>query len=132
LSFLDNLKDINIVKRFLYILGIDKAIFYTILSVFWASIAGILSIVFIVDFLSLTEQGYWYTFLSLGALATFAELGFTTIITQFISHEYAHLEEKDGKLHGDISKIDKTVSLVRFSFKFYFVITVLAFIILLE
>ena len=101
MSFLDNLKIIKLSKRFFSVLGIDKPIFYTILTVFWASIAGVLTIVFIVDFLSLSDQGYWYTFLSLGALATFAELGFTTIITQFISHEYAHLEERNGKLIGD-------------------------------
>ena len=118
------------VQRIMSILGIDKAVFYTVLSVFWASIAGVLSIVFIIDFLNLTEQGYWYTFLSLGALATLAELGFTTIITQFISHEYAHLEERNGKLWGDTKRIDRTVSLVRFSFKFYVIVTILAFIIL--
>jgi len=130
LNFLDNLKNINTVKQILSILGIDKPIFYTILSVFWASIAGILSIVFIIDFLSLSDQGYWYTFLSLGALATFAELGFTTIITQFISHEYAYLQMENGKLSGDINRIYSTISLVKFSFKFYFIITTLAFIIL--
>ncbi len=118
------------VQRILSVLGIDKAVFYTILSVFWASIAGVLSIVFIIDFLSLSEQGYWYTFLSLGALTTLAELGFTTIITQFISHEYAHLEERNGKLWGDTKRIDRTISLVRFSFKFYVIVTILAFIIL--
>lgn len=111
-------------------MGIDKPVFYTVLSVFWGTLAGILSIFFIVDFLSLNDQGYWYTFLSLGALATFAELGFTTIITQFISHEYAYLEEKNGKLSGDINRINRTISLVRFSFKFYLFVTVLAFSIL--
>ena len=108
----------------------DKPTFYTILTVIWASIAGVLTIVFIIDFLSLSDQGYWYTFLSLGALATFAELGFTTIITQFISHEYAHLEERNGKLMGDVNRIDRTVSLVKFSFKFYLIVTLSAFIIL--
>ena len=118
------------VQRIMSILGIDKAVFYTVLNVIWASTAGVLSMFFIVGFLSLTEQGYWYTFLSLGALATFAELGFTTIITQFISHEYAHLAEKNGKLYGEAERIDRTVSLVKFSFKFYLIITVVAFLIL--
>ena len=130
MSFLDNLKDIKLLKRLMSVSGIDKPVFYTILTVFWASIAGVLTIVFIVDFLSLTDQGYWYTFLSLGALAIFAELGFTTIITQFISHENAHLDEINGKLTGDDNRIDRTVSLVKFSFKFYLIITLIAFIIL--
>jgi len=130
LSFLDNLKSIKLFKHVLFVSGMDKPTFYTILTVIWASIAGVLTIVFIIDFLSLSDQGYWYTFLSLGALATFAELGFTTIITQFISHEYAHLEERNGKLMGDVNRIDRTVSLVKFSFKFYLIVTLSAFIIL--
>jgi O-antigen/teichoic acid export membrane protein len=130
LTLLDGLKNVPIFNKVLSLMGIDKPIFYTILSVIWASIAGVLSIVFIVDFLSLSQQGYWYTFLSLGALATFAELGFTTIITQFISHEYVYLKEKDGKLYGDASKLDGTISLVKFSLKFYLIITSVAFIML--
>lgn len=126
----DNLLKIPGLNRIISLLGIDKAIFYTVVGVVWSSLAGILSIFFIVNYLTLAEQGYWYTFMSLGALATFAELGFTTIIIQFISHEYAHLEEKNGKLEGDEDHLDRTVSLVKFSFKFYLIITFIAFLIL--
>jgi O-antigen/teichoic acid export membrane protein len=126
----DSLLKIPGINRIISAFGIDKAIFYTILSVVWSSIAGILGIFFIVNYLSLEQQGYWYTFLSLGALATFAELGFTTIITQFLSHEYAHLKDENGKLSGDSSRIDRTVSLVKFSFKFYLIITTVAFLML--
>lgn len=37
------------------------------------------------------QQGYWYTFTSLAALTTFADLGLTTIISQFAAHETALL-----------------------------------------
>jgi O-antigen/teichoic acid export membrane protein len=130
MKFSDTLMKIPGIKHIISTLGIDKAIFYTILGVGWSSIAGVLGIFFIVNYLTLEQQGYWYTFLSLGALATFAELGFTTIITQFISHEYAHLSEENGKLSGDISRIDRAISLIKFSFKFYLLITTLAFIVL--
>ncbi len=127
---LNNLKKIPLVKWFISIFGIDKAIFFTILGVVWSAISGVLGIYFIVNFLTLSEQGYWYTFQSLGALAIFAELGFFTIITQYISHEYAHLREKNGKLCGDVEKIERTISLVKFSFKFYLAITGIAFILI--
>lgn len=130
IKFPNNPINIKIFNRIISFFGIDKAIFYTIIGAIWSSIAGLVTVVFIVNFLSLTEQGYWYTFLSLGALATFAELGFTTIITQFISHEYAHLEEKNGKLIGGNKSIDRTFSLVKFSFKFYLIVTLLAFLLL--
>lgn len=126
----DTLMKIPGVKRIISTLGIDLAIFYTILGVVWSCIAGVLGIFFIVNFLTIEQQGYWYTFLSLGALATFAELGFTTIITQFISHEYAHLKDENGRLIGNSNRIDRTASLVKFSFKFYLAITTLAFLIL--
>lgn len=126
----DNILRIPGIKRLISFLGIDKAIFYTIIGILWSSIAGVLSIFFIVNYLTLSEQGYWYTFLSLGALGTFAELGFTTIVTQFISHEYAHLKENKGELFGETKNLDRTISLIKFSFKFYLVITIVAFILL--
>ena len=89
MSFTDYLKKLPLINRLISLLGVDKAIFYTVLGVGWSSIAGVIGIFFIINYLTIVEQGYWYTFLSLGALTVFAELGFTTIITQFISHEYA-------------------------------------------
>lgn len=130
MKFSDYISRIPGVKLLISTLGIDKAIFYTVIGTLWSSIAGVLSIFFIVNYLTLSEQGYWFTFLSLGALATFAELGFTTIITQFISHEYAHLKEFKGKLSGETESLDRAISLIKFSFKFYLIITLVAFIVL--
>lgn len=130
MKLIDFMKKIPGVERFVSDLGIDKAIFYTVIGIIWSSMAGIISMYFIVNYLTLEQQGYWYTFISLGALATFAELGFTTIITQFISHEYAHLKEKDGRICGDPQRVDRAISLVKFSLKFYLIITAVAFIIL--
>lgn len=127
---LDYIKNIPGINKIISFLGLDKAIFFTLISILWAVISGPLSIFFIIKYLTITEQGYWYTFQSLGALTTLAELGFTTIITQFISHEYAHLKIKNGILVGENEKIDKTISLVRFSFKFYIIIIFIAFILL--
>ncbi len=130
MSFTDYLKKIPVINRLVSILGIDKAIFYTVLGTVWSSIAGIIGIFFIIKYLTIVEQGYWYTFISLGALTVFAELGFTAIITQFISHEYAHLTEMNGRLYGEEDRLDRTISLVKFSFKFYLIITLIAFVLL--
>lgn len=48
-------------------------------------------------FLTENEQGYWYTFTSLAALTTFADLGFTTIVSQFAAHETALLQYDEKK-----------------------------------
>lgn len=124
----DYIKNVPVLNRVVSFLGIDKAIFYTIMGFSWSLIGGPLSIFFIIKYLTITEQGYWYTFQSLGALTTLAELGFTTIITQFISHEFAHLKEKNGLLVGD--NVDRTISLIHFSLKFYTIVIFIAFILL--
>lgn len=124
----DYIKNVPVLNKVVSFLGIDKAIFYTIMGFSWSLIGGPLSIFFIIKYLTITEQGYWYTFQSLGALTTLAELGFTTIITQFISHEFAHLKEKNGLLVGD--NVDRTISLIHFSFKFYIIVIFIAFILL--
>ena len=76
-------------------------------------------------------QGYWYSFQSLGALTIFAELGFLTIISQFISHEYAHVKEEPiGIIVGNSDRIDRFYSLVKFSMTVYCYVIPIAFIVL--
>lgn len=113
-------------KRLLNKLEIDDALLWVLVNKFWSVAKGPISVFFIITYLTPEEQGLWYSFLSLGALAVFAELGFTAIITQFVSHEYAHLKEQDGLLKGDSASIDRIVSLIRYSLKFYLIIIPLA------
>jgi O-antigen/teichoic acid export membrane protein len=126
----DYVKNSPGINKIVSILGLDKAIFYTIITVFWSVISGLVSIIFIIKYITITEQGYWYTFQSLGALSSLAELGFTTIVTQFISHEYAHLNIKNSLIVGDNERTGRVISLIRFSFKFYIIVILLAFILL--
>lgn len=67
-------------------------------------------------FLTPEVQGYWYTFGSIAALAVFADLGFTTIVSQFSAHEYARLKlnPSSGELEGDGYYIERISSLFRF------------------
>lgn len=107
-------------------LEIDRDVFWILINKTWLAIKGPISIYFILKYLTANDQGLWYTFLSLSALSTFAELGFTSIITQFISHEFAHLTEKNSLLIGSQTKLDRIISLIRFSIKFYSAIIPLA------
>lgn len=74
-----------------HVLGIDRAIGFTVLARIWASTAGLVTIALIARFLSPAEQGYYYTFGSLVALQIVFELGFSFVILQMASHERAHL-----------------------------------------
>lgn len=104
------------------IIGIDKDILWILINKVFSIFKTPITIFFLLKYLTPEEQGLWYTFISLGALSIFAELGFTTIITQFVSHEFAHLVEQDGLLKGNKVNLERIISLIRFSIKFYLII----------
>jgi len=58
-------------------MGVDRAIFFTVLTRGWNASAGLVTIFLVSHFLSPVLQGYYYTFYSLIALQVFAELGLT-------------------------------------------------------
>src|ERR1700689_3575930 len=83
------------------VLGLDRAVGFTVLARFWSSAAGLLTVFLIARFLSPAEQGYYYTFGSLVALQIVFELGFSLVILQMASHERAHLAVSvDGIVSG--------------------------------
>src|SRR5215813_4911357 len=53
-----------------------------------ATIASPITAVLILRFLSLSEQGYWYTFLGLVTIVNYAELGMGQVILQFAAYEW--------------------------------------------
>jgi len=73
------------------VLGVDRAIGFTVLARFWSSAAGLVTVALIARFLSPAEQGYYYTFGSLVAVQIVFELGFSYVILQLASHERAEL-----------------------------------------
>jgi hypothetical protein len=117
---------VNVIEK----TGIDSGFFWTIINRFFSLLKGPLSAFIIVFCLSPYEQGIWYTFASLGALTVFAELGFTQIILQFVSQEYAFLSFNNRIINGEPDKLDKFFSLIRYSVKFYLFIVPLAIFIL--
>ena len=52
----------------------------------------------ILHFLSLAEQGYWYTFLGLITIVNYAELGMGQVVLQFAAYERGRLHRTDGSL----------------------------------
>ncbi len=84
----------------------------------WRLFSGPLLLLLIPLYLSAEVQGYWYTFISLAALAIFADMGFSTILLQFSAHEFAHLKFENGvRLSGDEHHLRRLASLLRFAMK---------------
>ncbi|MGY6038921.1 hypothetical protein [Aeromonas sp. AE23HZ002T15] len=111
-------------KHFLFKLGIDKSILYVIINRGWGVISGVISLWLITHYLSLELQGYYYTFASILALQIIFELGLGTVLLQFASHEMSGLKFIDGSLFGDKVRLDRLLSLIRFSIKWYSIIAI--------
>src|SRR5258708_7438587 len=119
-------------KKQLSKIGVDGTIAFTILTRLIQAAGGIISIVFIARFLTIDEQGYYYTFASIIAIQLFFELGLTGIITQYAAHEFAHLAwTDDHKLAGEEYYKSRLSSLLRFCIKWFAVISIVFFFILL-
>ena len=77
-----------------------------------ATVTGPLTALMVVHFLSLTEQGYWFTFLSIIALANYAELGMGQVILQFAAYEVG------GSVTGDADDKGRLKSILRITLLF--------------
>jgi hypothetical protein len=109
-----------------HILGLDRAVAFSVLARFWSSAAGLITVALIARFLSTVEQGYYYTFGSLVALQIIFELGFSFVILQLASHERAKLSiSRDYKISGDEMAHARLASVVQKSVRWYSVAAVL-------
>lgn len=78
-------------------------------------------------YLSQEVQGYWFSFISLAALRVFADLGFSVIIQQFTSHEFAFVDlDKDG-VCGSNKHVERLAGLFTFSIKWALKLSLIAF-----
>lgn len=106
-------------------IGIDKAIAYVLFSRTWGVLAGLITLYFISHHLTKVEQGFYYTFASVLAMQVFFELGFSSVISQFASHEMSKLTWKEGLIHGDEHAKSRLFSLFKLAIKWYGVIALL-------
>lgn len=118
------------IKKLFTKVGLDEAILWSIFNKVLSVVKGPISLYFLIRYLSPSMQGLWFTFGSLGALTIFAELGFLTIVTQFVSHEFAHLNLVKGRIEGEEKNVDRIFGLIKFSIKFYTIIVPVAILIL--
>ncbi len=119
-------------RRILNLTGIDRAVGYTILARGWASCAGLVTVALIARYLSSAEQGYYYTFGSLAALQIVFELGFSVVILQLATHEFAHLSfASPGILTGAAPAASRLASILRKALQWYSLAAVIMALLLL-
>ena len=113
-------------------LGIDKAIFDTSSSSIIGAVGNVASAFLVIKFLTINEQGFYYTFGSLVAIQIFFELGLNGIITQFVAHENALLKWDNDKLMiGNDQNKSRLASLLHFCVKWYLLFSFLLIVVLI-
>jgi hypothetical protein len=120
-----------LVRQFSRFVGIERALLWGLFSKVLTGIAGPITAALIGYYFSPELQGYHYTFLSLTALQIFAELGLTSVVISFASHEWAklNLDTKNG-IDGDARALSRLSSLASFSLS-WFAIAATIFVLLL-
>jgi O-antigen/teichoic acid export membrane protein len=114
--------------RLKYWTGLNRAIGLTVLARGWSSIAGLVTLLLIARSLTPDEQGYYYTFGSLVALQIVFELGFSFVIQQMASHEWAHLRiAPEGLISGDARAHARLASVLQKSVRWYSLAAVMLF-----
>jgi len=107
-------------RRVLTLTGIDRAIGWSAAPHVWSILFGPLTVLLITTYLTVEEQGYYFTFNSIVALQTVFDLGLASVIQQFVSHERAFLEwQPDGTIGGNDLQKHRLASLLRFGLKWY-------------
>ena len=102
------------------LVGIDRAVGFSILSRGWSALSGVVTLVLLVRFLTGKQQGVYSSFGSFMALQVFFELGLGLVVLQFASHERAGLEwTPQGTLEGDANAKARLSSLLRLSLRWY-------------
>jgi O-antigen/teichoic acid export membrane protein len=102
------------------VLGIDRAVGFTVLARSWSILSGMVTILLIARFLSLAEQGYYFTFSSLVSLQVVFELGFSFVVLQLAAHESSQLHiESAGEITGSALAHSRLASVLQKSVRWY-------------
>lgn len=111
---------LGLAHRLLHRAEIDRAVAFSVLAKTWSLAASPVTLFLIASYLTAEVQGYYFTFGSLLALQSFAELGFSLVITQFASHEWARLKlDSTGRIAGEPVALSRLISLGRLVIKWY-------------
>ena len=103
----------------------DRAVNFAIAARVWSLPAGLITVLLIGFSFSPEAQGYYYTFNAVLSIQLFAELGLSTVLIYFASHEWSKLRVgPDGRPTGDDVALSRLTSLARFALKWYVIAAV--------
>lgn len=118
-------------NTFRHFMGVDRAVFYSVLLRVFSTAGGLVTIPLILTRLNPTEQGYYYTFGSILALQVFLEMGFGAVAVQMMAHEAAHLKiDLKSGIIGPVENLDRFSATFQFIRKWYAALSILVGVLL--
>jgi|HubBroStandDraft_1064217.scaffolds.fasta_scaffold00337_27 hypothetical protein len=111
--------------RLKHVVGIDRAITYTVLARGCQAAGSAGTVLLIIHFLTPAEQGYYYTLWSLVWLQIVFELGFSFVILQLATHEGSRLTiDWNDQVAGDPVAHARLASVLQTAVRWYAVAAV--------
>ena len=110
----------SLLARLGRLIGLDRAIVFTVLARGWSALAAAVTITLVVKTLSREQQGYWGVINPLVGIQIIFELGFSFVILQTASHESAHLHiSRDGVVTGPERERGRLSSILQKALRWY-------------
>ena len=105
--------------------GLNYAVGFGLLSRLWSLPASFVTWYLMLTEFSDVQRGLYSIFQSILAIQIFFELGLSTCLTQFISHEFGNIRKRaEGTLEGDPLHLGRMASVFRLAVKWYSVVAV--------
>jgi hypothetical protein len=101
-------------------IGYNETLLYSLGSKMWIALSSFVSVMLITSFFTSETQGYYYLFSSLIVFHGLFDIGFSLVLIQFVSHEWANLSlSPEGVIKGSPESLTKLQNLVRLGDKWY-------------
>src|SRR5215207_3135126 len=90
---------------------VDRGVVYAFLARVVSIPMGPVTMLLVGLYMTPEAQGFYYTFLSLIALQSFVDLGFSVVIAPFVAQEWAKLDlDEDGAVVGDSGALSRLIA----------------------
>jgi hypothetical protein len=98
----------------------DRGVLWGLAHKFWTGLSGVVTVALITYAFTPELQGYHYAFLSLLGLQVFVELGLSTVLAVYASHEWSALRlDASGAIEGERAARSRLASVLRFGLRWF-------------
>jgi hypothetical protein len=119
-----------VLKRALSFLRPDAAVRLVLVTRMVQFVSVPVTLLLVAPRFSPVTQGFYYTFTNITAWTVVLELGLSVVLTQFASHEFAHLRWDGDQLAGDEGPRQHLMAILVKACRWYLVVALVAVVVL--